>query len=96
MIGSFESNDSSDRAAIANYRHSYLKKQNISTSFDMNTLVCNSCIGSPHPVLHWESDSVDARNLVPQCFVLADQNFLAALPVESGGECIKVLRIESG
>jgi hypothetical protein len=95
-IGSFEENDSTDRASIANYRHSYTKLQNISSSFTLDTLECRSCIKGGHPVLHRESKTVDGRNLIPQVFVLSDQNFPAALPVEEDGECVKVLRIENG
>jgi hypothetical protein len=96
QIGSFEENDSTDRANIANYRHSYTKLQNISSSFTLDTIKCKSCIKGGHPVLHRESKAVDGRNLIPQVFVLSDQNFPAALPVEEDGECVKVLRIEHG
>jgi hypothetical protein len=94
-VGSFEANDSVERHSIAQYRHSYLKRQNISSSFKLDTLTCNSCTGTEHRVLHRESERFQARDLVPQAFVLADQNFPAALPVEENGECVKILRIEN-
>jgi hypothetical protein len=42
-IGSFEINDSIERASLANYRYSFLKRQNISTTLSLDTLVCNAC-----------------------------------------------------
>jgi hypothetical protein len=81
-IGSFEYNDSVERHSIVHYRHSYLKRQNISSSFKLDTLTCNSCTGTEHRVLHRESECFQARDLVPQAFVLADLYFPAALPVE--------------
>jgi hypothetical protein len=81
---------------VTNYRHIYTKLQNISTSFHMQTLKCTACIKGEHLVLHRENRHVDGRNLIPQVFVLSDQNFPSVLPVEEDGECIKIMRIEDG
>jgi hypothetical protein len=96
QTSSFETNDSIERHAITNYRHSYLKRQNISASFKLENLLCHSCTGTEHQVLHRESERFSAKDLVPQAFVLADQNFPSALPVEGNGECLKIIRIENG
>jgi hypothetical protein len=90
--GSFEQNDSVERFNLANYRHSYLKRQNISASFKFENLLCTVCTGKEHTVLHRESERFNARELVPQAFVIADQNFPAALPV-GGGEGGSVSRL---
>jgi hypothetical protein len=62
----------------------------------LESLACNSCTKGEHQVLHREKKKIDSRNLVPQIFILSDQNFPAALPVEGDGECLKILRIENG
>jgi hypothetical protein len=43
-VSSFQVNDDHYNAT-ANYRHNYNAKQNISASFDLNNLKCNSCKG---------------------------------------------------
>jgi hypothetical protein len=82
-VGSFLDNDTAEQISTANYRHIYSKKQNISTSFNLDTLVWNTCTGYEHPVLRREKDRIDAKDLVPVAFVLSDQNFPALL--QGGG-----------
>jgi hypothetical protein len=94
QVGSFLENDTAEQISTANYRHTYSKKQNISTSFNLDTLVCNTCTGNEHQVLRREKDRIDAKDLVPMAFILSDQNFPALLPAEGDGECLKILRIE--
>jgi hypothetical protein len=68
----------------------------MSTSFNLDTLFCNTCTGIEHRVIHWEKDRIDVKELVPQAFVLSDQCFPALLSVEGDGECLKIWRIEHG
>jgi hypothetical protein len=91
-IGSFINDDMF--SSQCNYRHNYAAKQNISTSFDMKNFYCNTCTGEGHVVLHREGERVAARELAPVAFVLSDQNFAPSLPVEDGGECLKIIRVE--
>jgi hypothetical protein len=85
-VGSFRENDSRSVAATtANYTHNYTRKHNISCSYSLGTYMCNTCTSGEHLVLHRDSQKVNVRDLVPQAFVLADQNFLPAVPVGGGG-----------
>jgi hypothetical protein len=62
----------------------------------LGTFVCNTCTSGEHLVLHRDGQKVNVRDLVPQAFVLADQNFLPAVPVgEDGGDCLKIFRLEN-
>jgi hypothetical protein len=54
----------------------------MTTSFNLDTLFCNTCTGIEHRVLHREKDLIDVKELV--------------LPVEGDRECLKILRIEHG
>jgi hypothetical protein len=81
----------------AQYRHCYNKKQNISASFNLETLVCNNCtFRGEHTVLGRNGTGASALDLSPVCFVLSDQNFPPVIPAEGDGECVKILRIEDG
>ena len=81
------------RFVQANTRFSYHKKKNISTSFDISTLNCNTCIKGEHTALFKEGE---ANAQQPVCFVLTDQNFPPSIPVDGEGECIKVVCVEDG
>jgi hypothetical protein len=87
---------SSSSHAVIFYRHSSLKRQNISCSFNLSNFTCNTCTSTEHPVLHRENERFNARDLVPQAFVVADQNFPGVLPVDGNGECVKIFRMEHG
>jgi len=69
---------------------------NISASFDMDNMTCSTCMSGPHPTLLKDRDAADSVELSPQCFVITDQNFPAAISACSGGNCLKILRIENG
>jgi hypothetical protein len=93
-LSSFMINDKYFPVSV-NMRHNYTAKQNISTSFDLSTFTCNTCTIGHHAVLHREGGRVEVRDLTPMVFVVSDQNFPPALPVEDdGGECFKILRVE--
>jgi hypothetical protein len=92
-ISSFITNDIYFPVSV-NLRHNYTAKQNISTSFDLATLTCNTCTNGNHAGLHGEGGRVGVRDLTPMVFVVSDQNFPLALPVEDdGGECLKILGV---
>jgi hypothetical protein len=79
----------------ANHRHCYGKKSNISASFDLEKIACNTCtFGGAHQVLHREVESTEALDASPVCFILSDQCFPPIIPVEGDGECFKILQIE--
>jgi hypothetical protein len=95
-LGSFV-NNGDGRVVLANHRHCYQTKTNISSSFTLDTLICTSCnIKGKHRVLWRETEREDTVNDSPVVFALADQCFPPVLPPESEGECIKILRIEDG
>jgi hypothetical protein len=96
QVGSFLDNDTAEQISTANYIHIYSKKQNICTSFNLDTLVYNTCTGNEHPVLRREKRRIDAKDLVPAALVLSDHNFPALLPAEGDGQCLKILHIEFG
>ncbi len=51
-IGSFR-NTGNFRHNSTTHRHDYITNRNISTSFDLKTLICNTCIAAEgHVVLH--------------------------------------------
>ncbi len=60
--------------------------QNCSFSYTYRNLYCDSC-ANPHPIL--------GKNIRP-VFILADQNFPAAIPVQDGKKCLAIARIEDG
>jgi hypothetical protein len=94
-VSSFIDNDA-NYVTQGNHRHNYTAKQNISTSFSLTNFVCNTCAGGEggHVVLHREGGRVVASDLAPVAFVLSDQNFPPAVPVQDQGECLKIFRIE--
>jgi hypothetical protein len=72
-VGSFNMDP---RFSQANSRFSYHRKKNMTTSFDISTLTCNTCINKGgHSVLLREGENCDSLNQSPVCFVLTDQNF---------------------
>jgi hypothetical protein len=79
-----------------NHRHNYKAKQNICTSFILSDFTCNTCAGGEggHTVLHREGSRIETCDLTPVAFVITDQNFPPATPVEDSGECLKIFRIE--
>jgi hypothetical protein len=92
-LGSFiDYNDGS--LAAANHRHCFSTKSNISTSFDMESFICNN--RGKHRVLRRETERPDTVDDSPICFVLSDQCFPPVLPPEDDGECFKIIRIEDG
>ncbi len=60
--------------------------QNTSFSYTYRNLYCDSCT-APHPIL--------GKNIKP-VFVISDQNFPPAVPVQDGGRCLAIARIEDG
>jgi hypothetical protein len=55
-LGTFES-EGDDRYLLANHRHCFSAKANIFTSFELDTMVCNTCtIRGRHRVLQRETD----------------------------------------
>jgi hypothetical protein len=58
-IGSFD-NEEDDRVKLANHRHCYSTRRNISTSFDTENMICNTCTGrGKHRVLRRETERAD-------------------------------------
>jgi hypothetical protein len=84
-LGSFvNSNDS--RVTLANHRHCYKTKTNISSSFALDTMICNSCVVTgQHRMLRRETEREDTVNDSPLVFVLSDQCFPPVLPPDCGG-----------
>jgi len=59
-------------------------RQNISTSFDLNTWECRSC-----------KEKHDIRDSAGRAVIVAsDQCFVPALPTYNGGSCIGIIRVE--
>jgi hypothetical protein len=77
----------------ANTMFSYQKKKNISTSFDIGTLKCNTCVKGEHTALYRDGEAACHQ---PVCFVIADQNFPPFIPVDEEGECMRVICVEDG
>jgi hypothetical protein len=95
-LGSFV-NEGDSRVKLANYWHCNTKKINMSTSFDLDSMKCTSCVArGSHTVLRRESGGESTVDDSPVVFVLSDQCFPTVLPVEAGGDCIKIMRIEDG
>jgi hypothetical protein len=95
-LGHFD--DMSDgRVQLANHQHCFGTKTNISSSFELDTLVCNTCtLRGKHRVLRRETERPDTVDNSPICFVLSDQCFPPVLPPEGDGDCFKIVRIEDG
>ena len=94
-IGALVSDDDL-RHTAAHMRHSYSKKLNISTSFNMDTMMCTSCLYEEHLILTKETAECDPTSLQPLCFVLSDQNFSPVVPAAAEGGCLKIVRVEDG
>jgi hypothetical protein len=91
-MGSFEHN-TGYTAVTPNYRHCYRSKFNISTSFQLDSLKCNTCMSGEHMVIGREVVG-GGRDLAPVVFVLTDQNFPPVLPVNGDGNCFKIIAVE--
>jgi hypothetical protein len=63
-----------------------LVNQFLSCSFDPSTHICITC-SSEHSIWGGGEGS--------ECFVLSDQNFVAALPGCEGKDCLKIMRLEN-
>jgi hypothetical protein len=88
---------SDGRVQLANHQHCFGTKTNISSSFELDTLVCNTCtLRGKHRVLRRETERPDTVDNSPICFVLSDQCFPPVLPPEGDGDCFKIVRIEDG
>jgi hypothetical protein len=95
-LGTFVSTGD-NRTFLANHRHCYTTKANISTSFELDTMACNTCtFRGKHRVLRRETERPDTVDDSPIVFVLSDQCFPPVLSPEGEGECIKIMRIEDG
>jgi hypothetical protein len=92
-IGSFSDDP---RFGTNNNRFSYDAKFNVSSSFSLKDVMCNTCPSKgPHTVLYREGGGGHVRTeQSPRCFVLTDQNFPPAVPASGEGECLKTLLIE--
>ncbi len=66
-------------------KNGILVNQFLSSSFDPSTHICITC-NSEHSIL--ERGGSD-------CFVLADQNFVATLPGTDSKNCLKIVRVEN-
>jgi hypothetical protein len=93
-VGSFE-NVMGLTSATPNYRFCCKNKLNISTSFQLDKLMCNTCIGGDHVVLGREVEA-GGKDLAPMAFILADQNFPPVLSAGGDGDCLKILQVEDG
>jgi hypothetical protein len=95
-LGTF-CNSNDIRVNLANHRHCYQTKANISTSFALDTLICNTCtFKGKHHMLWRETERPDTVDDSPIVFVLSDRCFPPVLPLEAAGECVKIMRIEDG
>jgi hypothetical protein len=83
-IGNFYSAQD-QRLNKACFKSFFNKKQNVTFSFNPDTLECNSC-GNTHSIL-------DVNSSV---YILSDQCFPAVLPAAGDGGCINIIRIENG
>ena len=92
-VGGFE-NECDTRISQSYNTQNFAESKNLSCSFDTRTMECLSCCNTGgHPILLKESDA-GKTEMMPQCFVICDQNFPAILPVDEEGQCIKIIRIE--
>jgi hypothetical protein len=93
-IGSFK-NENEARIKLANTISDASSSRSISSSFNLETFVCNTyTVRGEHNVLGKNVDGDDGTNQSPPCFVLSDQNFPAVILVEGDGDCFKVLHVE--
>jgi len=94
-IGSF-ANDRDARIRLANTISDASSSRNISSSFNLETFICNTCTTrGEHTVLGKKVDGDDGSKQAPPCFVLSDQNFPSVIPVEGEGDCFKILQVEN-
>ena len=89
--------DDDTRFLACKNRYNFKRRQNISASFDFETMRCSSC-GPPleHMVLEKKNARRETVEVAPVAFVLADHNFPGIIPVNGEGECLKIFRIEEG
>jgi len=94
-VGSF-TNDNDARIKFANTISDASSSRNISSSFSLETFICNTCtVRGEHKVLGKKVEGDDGTKQSPPCFVLSDQNFPAVIPVEGEGDCFKVIQVEN-
>ncbi len=94
-IGSF-ANDTDARLRLANTLSDASSPRNISSSFNIESFVCNTCkVKGEHTVLGKKSEGNDGTNQAPPCFVLSAQNFPSVIPVEGEGDCFKIIQVEN-
>ena len=94
-IGSF-TDEKDARIKLANTISDANSSRNISSSFNLEFFICNTCTSrGEHVVLGKKIDRDDGTKQSPPCFVLSDQNFPAVLPVEGEGDCFKILLVEN-
>jgi hypothetical protein len=94
-IGSF-TDEKDARIKLANTISDANSSRNISSSFNLESFICNTCTSrGEHVVLGKKIDGDDGTKQSPPCFVLSDQNFPAVLPVEGEGDCFKILLVEN-
>jgi hypothetical protein len=94
-IGSF-ANDADARIRLANTISEATSLRNISSSFNIENFVCNTCtVRGEHQVLGKKSEGNDGTRQSPPRFVLSDQNFPSVIPVEGDGDCFKILQVEN-
>jgi hypothetical protein len=69
------------------------KKRIITTSYDPNWYCYKCGCHNIRPALRTRGEAGGSPR---QAIAIADQNFLAILPVATHGQCIKIMRIENG
>ncbi len=93
--GSFETEED-NRIEAAYLKHIFTRGQNISASYNLMDMRCNSCTTNKHHLVLEPEGEGENENSAPPCFVLADHNFPAIIQTTEAGDCIKILRIEDG
>jgi hypothetical protein len=89
-IGPF-TDEKDARIKLANTISDANSSRNISSSFNLETFIFNTCTSrGEHTVLGKKIDGDDGTKQSPPCFVLSDQNFPAVIPVEGEGDCFKI------
>ena len=76
---------------------SFSSKENVSASFNLETMLCGACSGeNEHLVLvrrSWQQQQENGGRIV---FFLTDQAFPPVLPVREKKNCVAILRLEFG
>jgi hypothetical protein len=85
---------SDPRHVFCTHRHTFSKKTNTCTSFDPTDMHCNTC-EFRHPIIG-RGGGGGLSSITPKCFYLADQCFPPALPSTGEGDCLAIIRTESG